>query len=116
MWIQVARVAAVAPSAGNPAVAVSPGPALLDKPVDVRVTGVPPHRKLALVATTRELTRAGWRSRRIFESSRGGVVDTHRGDAPAQVTGRTVASTVFAGRLDAAGVTSTDTTLAREGF
>jgi dienelactone hydrolase len=142
MWSQIA--ATIALGVAHPAVAVSPGHALVDQPVDVRVTGLPPHRAVALVATTRDRLGVGWRSRLVFESSRRGVVDTHRSmrlfwstrptrksatDLPfsvplgpakvlirAQIGGRSVASAVFVRRLEAAGVTATDTTLAREGF
>jgi dienelactone hydrolase len=136
--------ASATPTRERAKIVVSPGKALVDQPVDVRVTGLPPSRKIVLVATARDLLRNGWRSRVVLTSSRGGMADTRSSmklfwsmrptqpsAAPtpfafsrsemsvlirAQVEGHTVASGVLVRRIQAPDLTARDTTVAAEGF
>jgi dienelactone hydrolase len=124
---------------------VSPSNALVDQPVDVRLTGLRAGRKVTLEATTRDVTKKTWRSRLVVTANRSGAVSTRSNMklfwamrpvgklglpphlfgppiAPTPVTiralvnGRRVASVVLTRRGAAAGVTYRDTTLSDEGF
>jgi dienelactone hydrolase len=136
--------ASATPTRERAKIVVSPGKALVDQPVDVRVTGLRAGRKVALVATARDRLGVGWRSRLALAASRSGVVDTHssmklfwsmrptkpsatpppfafsRGEMSvlirAQAEGHTVASGVFVRRIQAPDLTAMDTTVAAEGF
>jgi dienelactone hydrolase len=136
--------ASATPALERAKLVVSPGRALVDQPVDVRVTGLPSGRKVALVATTRDRLGVGWRSRLVFTSSRTGVIDTRsrmklfwsmqptkksarptpfafsRGEMPvlirAQAGGHTVASGVLVRRTQAPDLSATDITVAAEGL
>ncbi len=122
---------------------VVPSSALIDQPVRVRLTGLS-RPKVTLEATARDRTGNRWRSRLVLRVSRKGVVDTRgsmrlfwsmqplrhaarlgafipsAGDTQvhitARVAGRSVATTVLHWRLEATGVTATQTALSREGF
>ena len=126
------------------ALVISPSHALVDQPVDVRLTGLRPGRKVTLQATTRDAFGRVWRSRLVYTSGRGGIVDTHSnmklfwslrpvkspraaahfrpplGEAAvhlrAFVAGRAVASATLLRRVRAANVIRKETTLAHEGF
>jgi dienelactone hydrolase len=122
---------------------VAPSTALIDQAVRVRLTGV--HRqRVTLEATARDRTGNRWESRLVFRANRKGVVDTRgsmrlfwsmqplrhaaslglfipsAGDTQvhihARIGGRNAAATVLHWRLEATGVTATQTALAREGF
>jgi dienelactone hydrolase len=125
-------------------IVITPSVALVDQPVDVRLTGLQPGRKVTLQATTRGALGRAWRSRLFFESSRGGIVDTHSnmklfwsmrpvknprapanfkpplGDTPVRlrvfVAGRAVGSATLLRRVSAPNVIRKETTLAAEGF
>jgi dienelactone hydrolase len=58
-------------------VTVVPSEALIDVPVDVRASGLPPRTPVTLQATTKDLRGRLWRSRLAFRSDGHGVVDTH---------------------------------------
>jgi dienelactone hydrolase len=142
----VLGAAAGVPSSAAPVrvtVAVSPAKALIDAPVDVRVRGLVPRSNVVLVATTRDASGRGWRSRLAFTASRRGVVDTlgkmklfwsmrptktSTPQAPmdlhgelrtlirALVRGHTVASATVARRAVAAGLSVKETTLDTDGI
>jgi dienelactone hydrolase len=129
-----------------PRLVVSPPSALVDEPVDVRVTGLRRGQKVALVATAQDGLGIGWRSRLLFAADGRGRIDTRsqmklfwsmrptkksnadthaafaftRPEMPvlirALVGGRTVASGVFVRVRQSADLTARDTTLATEGF
>jgi len=154
MKVSVALAALVAGSTllGAPAtharesakLVVSPARALVDEPVDVRVTGLRPRRKVTLVASARDRLGKGWRSRLVFTADRRGAVGTHsnmklfwsmrptkpseppapfafsHGDMPvlirAQVGGHTVASGTLVRRAEAPDLKATEATVAVQGF
>ena len=123
---------------------VTPATALIDQPVDIRVTGLQPKEKIVLAASTRDRLGVAWRSRVSFAADRSGVIDTRsnmklfwsmlpvpkrstatpfsisRGPTTVLVralrNGTPVASGTLSRRGEAAGLTATDTTLATEGF
>ena len=123
---------------------VSPTTALLDQPVDVIVSGLRPNQKIALVATTRDGVKRGWRSRLLFNANGNGVVDTRSNMKPfwsmrpvrrasastnyvlslqaepvvirAELDGHVVASATLVRRIHAPDVTMKEMTVARDGF
>jgi dienelactone hydrolase len=123
---------------------VSPSSVLLDQPVNVRLTGVRPGRKIALDATTQDALGKRWRSHLVFRASSNGVVDTHAhmrlfwgmepvakpldpqpfipSVGPSRVTiravagRRTLATGAVVRRGTTTGVSRTDATLAVQGF
>jgi dienelactone hydrolase len=123
---------------------VTPSSALVDQPVDVRVTGLHPKQKIVLVTSTRDRLGVAWRSQVRAVADRSGVVDTRssmklfwsmlpvakrstptafalsRGPAAilirALIDGKPVAGGTLSRRGEASGLTSTDTTVAKEGF
>jgi dienelactone hydrolase len=125
-------------------IVVSPSAALLDRRVDVRVSGLRPGQRIALEAATRDVLGRRWRSRLVFRASRAGVVDTHAGMklfwamepvrksippavfipsvGPAQVViravarGHTIAAGVLVRRAQTANVSRTDLTVAKQGI
>jgi dienelactone hydrolase len=130
-------------SAGTARLTVSPTHGLLDQSVDVRVAGVAPRAAVVLKASTVDRFGNHWSSALKFVADEHGVVDTHGNmklfwamrpakqsladarlyptDGPtpvhvaAVVNKRTVAAT-YTRRIEAADVTATNTTLAKEGF
>ena len=124
-------------------VAVSPSTALIDEPVDVRVTGLAPRATVTLQATTKDYLGKLWRGRLSVRANAHGVYDSHRSMqlfwsirpvqswtgwyfappvAPTDVnltvigSGRASAHAVLRRRAASAGLGSTDTTLAQQGF
>lgn len=88
-WLVVAVAAGMAllatgAAAQRPAVSltVSPGTALLDRAVRVKVVGLHPRQKIALVTETRDALGKRWRSRLLYRASSTGVVDTRAGMRP----------------------------------
>jgi dienelactone hydrolase len=130
--------------AGPVTLVVSPSDALLDRAVDVRVSGLRPGQMIELQAATHDALGQAWRSRLVFRASRNGVVDTHRrmrlfwGMEPAKkpvtpqpfipsvgptqvairavAARRTLATGVLVRRGTKANVSRTDATLAAQGF
>ena len=123
---------------------VKPATALIDQPVDIRLTGLRPRQRVALVASGHDRLGTAFRSRLAFVADRTGVVDTRsnmklfwsmlpvrksaapssfalsRGSAvvmiQAQAAGKTIASGRLSRRGEAVGLTSADATLANDGF
>jgi len=121
---------------------VTPAAALVDAPVDIRVTGLAPRQSVTLQATTKDYLGKLWRGQLAARADAHGVYDT-RGDmhlfwslhcvsavadcflvpalAPTDVdidvlrSGRAVGHGVLSRRGAAAGVTWTNTTLAQDG-
>ena len=121
---------------------MTPAAALVDAPVDVRVTGLAPRETVTLRATTKDYLGYRWRGQRTARADAHGVYDTH-GDmhlfwslqclspiadyflapalAPTDVqidvlrSGRVAGRAVLSRRGAAAGVTWTDTTVGRDG-
>jgi Acyl-CoA thioester hydrolase/BAAT N-terminal region len=58
-------------------IALTPGTALIDAPVSIRVTGLPPERGIILRAATVDRYGNRWSSRLGYRADRSGVVDTH---------------------------------------
>jgi dienelactone hydrolase len=133
-------------NAAQPAVhlTLSPASVLVDQSVEVRATGLRPHRKVILELSTRDRVGVTWRSRTRLPVDRNGVIAMHSNMKPfwsMRPVGRPVATTQFASargpraiavRLvqdaktlaravvvrstEAAGLTATETTLPHEGF
>ncbi len=122
---------------------VTPAAALIDAPVEIRVTGLAPKAAVTLQATTKDSTGRLWRGRLTVKADAHGVYDTHRSmrlfwairpvhnwngwyfapsfgptevDLVAIRSGRAAAHAVLARRVAAEGVVSTDVTLAAQGF
>jgi len=123
---------------------VSPARVLVDEPVEVRATGLEPHRSVILALSTRDRVGVAWRSRTPLPVGRNGIVDTHSNMKPfwsMRPVGKPVATTQFASKrgpvgiavslvqhgktlaravvlrsTEAASLAATDTTMGREGF
>lgn len=130
----------VGAGAPRPQVAIVPSDVLVDAPVDVRVTGLRPHERATLVATTKDYRGQTWRGTVSYVASVAGVVDTHRSGrlftsmtgpagsslgpalGPTTVTirvrarGRVVATGSFTRRGVAPGLIERDVTLGSDGF
>ena len=126
-------------------ITITPGTALIDVPVGIRVTGLPPERGIILRAATVDRYGNRWSSRLGYRSDRSGVVDTHsnmrlfwsmqparrlpfaeqsfsapEAPTPVEVTaligGRRVASARLLRSRRTSDLTLTKTTLPNEGF
>ncbi len=122
---------------------VTPAAALVDAPVDVRVTGLAPRTAVTLQVTTKDYSGKLWRGRLSVRADANGVYDTHRSmqlfwsirpvqswtgwyfapsfgptdvELAAIRSGRVAAHAVLRRSGAATGLVSTDTTLAQQGF
>jgi dienelactone hydrolase len=79
-----AALVATGAAAQRPAVrlTITPGATLLDESVRVRVDGLHPRQKIALVTETRDSAGKRWSSRILYRASPTGLVDTHGGMRP----------------------------------
>ncbi|MGZ4319335.1 MAG: acyl-CoA thioester hydrolase/BAAT C-terminal domain-containing protein [Gaiellaceae bacterium] len=138
-----AALALAGPAHAAVRVSVTPAAALVDAPVDIRVTGLAPRASVTLQATTKDYLGKLWRSRLAVRADGHGVYDTHGGmrlfwsmqcvsraigcnfGAPFGPTdvdmdviraGRVAGQAVLSRSGVATDVVQTDTTLAAQGF
>ena len=64
-----------APHASSPLLTIEPASALLDEPVDIRLTGLVPGAEVTLTATMTDHFDRRWRSEATFTADDAGVVD-----------------------------------------
>ena len=141
----VGLVVAGVADAAVPQLTVTPSRALIDTPVNIRVSGLPPWKSVLLTGTTVDRYGNTWTSQLAVEADGRGVVETHSNmrlfwsmspvkqipeaqqsfyskDGPtrvrirARIGGRVVASGQLIRRRIAADLERTTTTLTRQGF
>jgi dienelactone hydrolase len=127
-------------AASSPHLTIAPSQALVDAPVDVRVTGLAPGTAASLQVTTQDYLGKTGRGRVAYTATAKGVIDTHgNGRIFSSITGpdgpyfgsplgpanvkiavlvrrRVVAQGLLVRRFAAEGVTKHVTTLATDGF